>query len=140
MKHVVGFVRGAGLCALVLLFASGCQGSHQHTATEPVATLAIANLKTANSLIRYANDGGEIPLSFDFVAPDGDVSQVLLSYGETTETTPARGVAGQTSGTISYSQSVHLPDPNGKRLAFTLQVVDVAGHRSNILGGSVEVP
>jgi hypothetical protein len=140
MKRVVWLVRVAGLCILAGLFVLGCQGSHQHTATEPVAaSLEIGNLKTM-PFIRYAGNVGELPLSFDYIAPDGDVSQVLVTTGDTTDTTPARGVAGLTSGTISFSQSVRLPDPTARQLAFSVQVVDTAGHHSNTLSGRVDVP
>jgi hypothetical protein len=133
MKRVIWLVLVAGLCVL------GCQGNHQHTATEPAVSLSISNLKT-QPFIRYAGDVGELPLSFDYVAPDGDVSQVLVTTGDTTDTTPARGVAGLTSGTISFSQSLRLPDPAARQLAFTVQVVDTAGHHSNTLSGKVDVP
>jgi hypothetical protein len=132
MKHVLWPVLVAGLCTL------GCGGNH-HTATEPAATLSITNLQP-QPFIRYQDPyQGELPLKFDFIAPDGNLTQVLVMYGDVTEMTPAHGVAGLTSGTISYNQSVRLPDPNAKSLSFTVQVVDAVGNHSNLISGKVDL-
>jgi hypothetical protein len=50
------------------------------------------------------------------------------------------GTAGHTSGTISFIQAVHLPDPAARQLAFGVQVVDSAGNHSNTLQGQVNIP
>ena len=138
MKHVVALVLRAGLCVAAGLGVSGCGGGH-HTATEPAASLHISAL-LPQPIIRYQDRSqADLPIKFDFTAPDGNLSLILVAYGGVTETTPARGVAGLTEGTISYTQAVRLPDPNAKSLSFTVQVVDAAGHDSNLLSGKVDL-
>ena len=133
MKHAVWLVLVAGLCVL------GCNGSH-HTGTEPSAAApVIANLKSL-TFVRSDANTGLLPLSFDYADTDGDVSQVLFTVPEGTATNPAENTAGHTTGTISVLQAVHLPDPAAHQLAFSVQVVDSAGHRSNTLQGQINIP
>jgi hypothetical protein len=132
MKHAVWLVLVAGLCVV------GCNGSH-HTGTEPSAAPIIANLK-ALTFIRSDASTGILPVSFDYADTDADVSQVLVTFPEGTATNPAEGTAGHTSGTISFLQAVHLPDPTAHQLAFSVQVVDSAGHHSNTLQGQANIP
>ena len=97
MKHVVALVLRAGLCVAAGLGVSGCGGGH-HTATEPAASLHISAL-LPQPIIRYQDRSqADLPIKFDFTAPDGNLSLILVAYGGVTETTPARGVAGLTAG------------------------------------------
>jgi len=133
MKHVAWLVLVAGLCIL------GCNGSHHNSSTEPSSAPIITNLK-ASTFIRSDASTGILPLSFDYADTDGDVSQVVVTFSEGPATNPTEGTAGHTSGIISFLQAVHLPDPNARQLAFSVQVVDSAGHHSNTLQGQANIP
>jgi hypothetical protein len=132
MKHVAWLVLVAGLCIL------GCNGGSHHSSTEPSSAPIIANLK-AFSVVRSDASTGALPLSFDYADPDGDVSQVVVTFSEGPATNPAEGTAGHTAGTISFVQSVLLP-PAAGQLTFSVQVFDSAGHSSNILRGQANIP
>ncbi len=132
MKHVAWLVLVAGLCIL------GCNGSHHDSSTEPSSAPIITNLK-AFPVVRSDASTGVLPLSFDYADPNGDVSEVVVTFSDGPATNPTEGTAGHTSGTISFVQSVRLPAASGQ-LTFSVQVLDSAGHPSNTLQGQASIP
>lgn len=136
MKRLAGLLVVVGLISVVGLVA-GCNG--HHSSTEPSSPPIISNLKTL-SFERFDANTGELPLSFDYVDRDGDVSQVRVTFASGTAANPAQGVAGHTTGSISILQAVVLPDPTSHQLAFSVQVEDARGNLSNTLSGQVAIP
>jgi hypothetical protein len=130
--------RIACLSAVVVLLAA-CNGSHHGSPTDPNNNAPkIANLK-AFDFTRSDATHGELPLSFDFTDPDGDVAETRVTFTNGTAANPAQGVNGKTSGTISLLQSEFLTDPNAKTISFTVQIADVRGNLSNVLTGQVNI-
>ena len=82
---------------------------------------------------------GELPINFDYVAPDGDLAKVLVSTPLGVADNPLQGVAGHASGMAGFIQSVLLP-PAGQKVPFTVQVEDSHGDLSNILSGTFVSP
>jgi hypothetical protein len=128
-KVVAGLLVVAGL-------VSGCNGHHT---TEPNAAPKISNLKTLG-FTRFDANTGEVPLSFDFVAPDASLTSVLVTFPTGTATNPPPGASGRTMGTISMLQDVVLPSPPVHQLNFSVQVEDSRGNLSNVLTGQVAIP
>lgn len=130
--------RIACLSAVVVLFAAACTGGHHSSPTDPNTAPKIANLK-AFDFTRLDATHGDLPLSFDFTDPDGDVTETRVTFSNGTAANPAQGVSGKTSGTISLIQAESLTDPNAKTISFSVQIADARGNLSNTLTGQVNI-
>jgi hypothetical protein len=134
--------------AILLLAAGVCLGCNGGTSPTEIAKRtppSISNLSnpaTATLSPLPGSSGqrpGELPISFDFKDPDGDLDQVIVTFPEGPARNPLNGVAGQQSGRASLLQSLLLPAA-GTRVAFTVQVIDRGGNFSNTLSGSFTAP
>jgi hypothetical protein len=125
------------LSAVVVLLAA-CTGGHHSSPTEANSAPKISNLKSFD-FTRLDATHGELPLSFDFADPDGDVVETRVTFANGTAANPAQGVSGKMSGTISFLQSEFLTDPNAKQISFTVQVADARGNLSNVLSGQAAI-
>jgi hypothetical protein len=134
MKRIVLLLAALAAVAVV----SACNGSH-HSPTDPGNPPIIGNLKVL-SFVRDDARTGQIPLSFDYSDPDGDVARVLVTFSNGVANNPLPDASGHKTGTASFLQAVALPDPGAKQLAFFVQVSDARGNLSNTLSGTVATP
>ena len=131
MKRIV-------LSLLATAVLSACNGNH-HSPTDPGNPPIIGNLKVL-SFVRDDARTGQIPLSFDYSDPEGDVARVLVTFSNGVANNPLPDAAGHKTGTASLLQAVELPDPTAKQLAIFVQVSDSRGNLSNTLSGTVATP
>jgi hypothetical protein len=82
---------------------------------------------------------GELAIDFDYVAPYGDLTKVVVTFPQGPATNPLQGVAGHTSGMAGFLQDIVLP-PSGQKVPFTVQVEDGHGDLSNTLSGTCTSP
>lgn len=134
MKRIVLLL----LATAVAIVASACNGNH-HSPTDPGNPPIIGNLKVL-AFARADANTGTLPLIFDYSDPEGDVDRVLVTFPNGVADNPLPGATGHKTGTASLQQSVVLPDPNAKQLAFFVQVEDARGNKSNSLSGTVAIP
>jgi hypothetical protein len=138
MRKIGYLLLAAGLCL-------GCHGSSTPTEAEiaksaPPVISALSNPPTA--IFEDAQGGrrfGTLPIAFNFVDPDGDLDQVIVTFPEGPARNPLSEVAGRMSGQASLQQALLLPAA-GTKVVFTVQVTDKAGHVSNLLFGSYTAP
>ena len=118
----------AGLASLLL---TGCAGTPTR---QPGDIPRIANL--AVPAIAWANAPYEI--TFDFLDPDADIKEVCFTWAwgdDRDEKCFPADVAGVTNGVYRWT----LTTKQARLYYVTVQVRDAKGHRSNILGKTLDV-
>jgi hypothetical protein len=131
-------MRQIAFLLLAVPLALACNGHSPSETVKAAPTISDLSYPATATLLAGQGSGairfGELPISFSFVAPEGDITQVIVTLPQGVARNPLEGVVGRTSGTAGLIQSVVLPAA-GQKVPFSVQVEDSHGDLSNSLAG-----
>lgn len=131
------------LIVFLLMFIVGCHDSNDSIGPiilAPTDAPSISDLQTSPAMLELNEGGGskQVTISINFIDNNGDITTVRYqdSRGEDI-TSPLGGVAGVTSGTVTFSYMVDTGTASS--INYKIWLIDGSGNESNKLAGSIWV-